>query len=395
MATTTTAAGRPARARKGAAARGPIPMDRFAEAILEVYKAKRVCASTLSDIKHIFIHFNNIGINTTADLDDEAILRFASSLPPEWSLRVRSKVLSMCRAVCNHGKRLGLLTSSPVFPPIPSPKEFPRVNNARPLTHQEVKAIWDYLQVRSCTWEGYRLFALFAVIVLAGLRIDEARRLETSDVDLKGGVIWLRKRQGRWWNALPSKVRMSSDLKMVLSGWLRQTGCQWVFPGKRRVGTWKDGSTGTDAPLEIKRAARAAGVKSNVTFESLRRFHIDNAITTVPLEAADVGTPEKTRSAHTPHPAPIPAVETAGPGLPVHVRGVPKTLTAAEGRIVMLLLQAFPEGLSLKGMNRLYGKKTWRQLLIRLRKDPDWFAAIGFPGPRKKGGSDLYRILPL
>jgi integrase len=375
-------------------------MERVLEEMLVYYNDNKFNMSTINSAKRTVNILISIGINETAYLNDDAIRRFEAALPASVTSRRRWGFFMKFQAICNWCVKQDYLKSCPDFPPIPQPREFPRVRNEEPLTPEDVKAIWDYLQVRACSWEGNRVFALFAVVVLAGIRKDEALRLVTADVDLVGGVLWIHKRAARPRTSLPARVRMSGDLKMVLAGWLRQIHCEWVFPGKRQVGVWQ-GSDGLDTNAEIKAAARALGITKEVTFSSLRRFHIENSITTVPLDEGRARPRRKTPAVDDDDTGlistgeSIPAVEMKGPGHPVLVRGVPKRLTSAEYRIVMLLLQAWDDGgLSLKGMNRLYGKKTWRQLLIRLRKDPDWFAAIGFPGPRKKGGSDLYRILP-
>jgi integrase len=376
-----------------------VPIAELGEELERHYTSKGVSAGTLGQVRRVVRMFGDIGVAQTRQLDDDAIGRFQAAIPSSLAERSRAALLRRARAILNLAVKWGLLGSMPKMPAIPAPEDFANVKPISSPPRSDVKKLLDHLLADSGrSWEAYRIYALAAVIVYAGLRRDEALRLKVADVDLAGGVIWIRRRQGMRWTRLPDAIRMSADLRAILGGWLRRADSEWVFPGKSRTGPWHQIGGGgrkrkSSALAHLKAAGRAAGI-GPITFRELRQFHLDNAVLTVSLGDRDPATrSESTRSG----PGPDPAVEIGEPGEPVVVNGVLKDpLTPAQYRIIKAMRDVFPGGLSKKGMTQIYGGEAWRQILIRLRKDADWASAIGFPGvlsPGKETG--LYRILPV
>jgi hypothetical protein len=85
----------------------------------------------------------------------------------------------------------------------------------------------------------------------------------------------------------------------------------------------------------------------------------------------------------------IPAIDLGQPGKPAFARGKPKRpLTRAEREVLGALLQKFPRSLTSGEIASESKRGGWRTVLRRLREDPDWEAAIKFPGTSYQG----YRI---
>lgn len=366
-------------------------MERFAEEMLRYYAGKKSATYMLSLIHRLFAWLGEAGVRTTDDLDDAAIRRLEKVLPAHLDLRTRLDLLGKCRAMCNHGVRLGLLRSCPAFPPIKSARHFPRKYLITRLSGDDVKRLWHCLRARTDTWEGNRLFALISVVVLAGLLREEALALEVDDLDMEKGMIRVRRREGFKYTRLPPRVPISRELRMVLEEWLPRVKCKWVFPGRTRSGPWRGGGFSRTL-LELTRAARSVGIEGEVRFMALRQFYAENAITNIPFT---VGARRLRPKAD--RPKPIPSIRVRGPKSPVLVRGKPKgPLTPAQYDAISLLLRHFPDGLSMKEMNERSKMTAWRSTLRRLSADPDWGSAIGFPEigyPGKDTGN--YRILPL
>jgi integrase len=349
----------------------PLVMDSFADEILWFY-SQRKSRSMPGKVTRVLNLLREVGVRTTADLNDGAIQRLEAVLPSDVKATTRDNILSICRAMCNNAVSLGLLPSCPAFPPIVSPKHHPRVKPDAPLTHEEVKRLWHHLEEKKDDWFGHRLFALFALAVLAGLLREELFEMETGDVDLDEGTIKVRRRERLKYTSLPSLVPVSSELKRVLAGWLPLVQDQWAFPGR---GGEPLGLRGSKTIFrDLAAAGRAVGIKGEVSFRPLRRFFLENPHLVM---ASRVGPPHRRQKRR-------PSIEIKDGT--AFIRGTAKCpLTPAQRQAISLLLEAWPRRLSTEEMNSRTQRTAWHKTLRRMREDSDWRSEILFPGPRSPG----------
>jgi integrase len=375
---------KPAAARPG----DPIGIDRVEQQILERCRADAMVDDRLRMMGRIFVILRvDCGVRAADELSRADILdRFGAAIAG-FSVSYRRALNLTFRAMLRRALKMGLIGALPDFPAISH--YLPTDRRSSPPTAADVRRLLDYLESEAGTWRGRRLHALTAAVALAGIDAGQAMRLRVTDVDLAGSTIWI---PGRLWMGSrrpPAPVRMSSELRTILAGWIRRTKCEWAFPNFDRTGPWLQGRRGraVKALLELQRAAHRAGIEL-VTFESLRRFHAENVAFDLPASWPKPATPSD--------PKLRPAVEIGQPGEPAFIRGKPKRrLARAQHRTIAILLEAWPGGMSKKAMTQQYGGEAWRQTLIRLRQDPDWASAVDFPGVGFPGkDSDLYRILP-
>ncbi|HWD08139.1 MAG TPA: hypothetical protein VHA57_03485 [Actinomycetota bacterium] len=326
--------------------------------------------------------------------DPEIIPRFEGEIR-SGNIYTRRNLLTSLRAIVRRALGWGLVRSEPPFPDIVrlQTRDMPKGTRSAVPSRRDIDRLLEHLGSDE-SWEGRRLHALVATVALAGIGLAQALRLRVADVDLAGSTIWIpggrAKRRNPDSRVVP--VRIDDRLRPILAGWIRRTKCEWAFPGKMRVGPWhRAGGGHCDGPTpKLQAAARAAGIRKAIAFESLRRFHAENAASSLPYSH-----PTRPESA-TSDPSFVPAVEIGAPGEPAIVRGrVKRKLFPAQHEAVAALLEAWPGGLSLAGMNQKC-KVGWRTTLVRLKKsDPDWDSAIAFPGKGFPGkDSDLYKIMP-
>jgi integrase len=377
-------------ASKAEPAAGPMPIDKFEGIILDEYKARGAASSTISVTHTVFRALKDgAGVRTALDLTHEETIRRLDEINPYENVHTRRGFIARFCRVVRRGHQLGILPSLPTLPAVGRIKPKPPPRRSSPSA-DVVRSFLDRLAKDADAWEGRRLHALASTVARAGIGLHQALRLRVADVDLAGSAIWLT--GGRWRRSLRPvlvPIRIDAELRSILAGWIRRTKCEWAFPGIRRRSPWRVKS----AALELAIACRDAGFK-RMTFESLRLAHSRNAALSIPA-GSFATTPARPISA-TPGPGAVPSVDLGDPGELPLVRGKPKRpVTRAQHRAIQILLEAWPGGLSKAGMDRKYGGLSWRQNLLRLRKDADWAGSIGFPGMGSTSSySDLYRILP-
>jgi hypothetical protein len=241
-------------------------------------------------------------------------------------------------------------------------------------------------------------------------------------VDLKAGTIRISRRERMRRTRLPSVVLIPDELKPILEVWIPLAASIFVFPGNWRMGPWGTHGTGRCADTALREACDAAGVP-RMSFDALRRFF--NANARPAIRGLEMGTPPQgelpdgpqpplPNNAHRTRPSgpprrvirtrqdsatyaenPVPAIKLAA-RRSIRIRGEAMgTLTPAQHRALKILRSMWPDGLNKEAMTEKYGSESWRQVLMRLRKDATFRSAIGFPEKGHRGlKSDLYRILP-
>jgi integrase len=258
-----------------------IPFDRLTAELDVIYRTRAPASRT--KMRQVLREFRGLdGISTTADLTPPNVARFASAHPGRNRNTVRG-LLSYLRAAANHAVACGYLERSPFL------SKLVRVKPQKPTRkqHHEVEAIarvFRFLEIGSKgSWEGHRLYALFATVAFTGVRRDEALYLHRGDLHLDEGWIELTP------HGKPYKTDDSSQpvpcpdaLCVILAGWLpeaergprggrrrKMPGHPWLFPGAYCTGPWIGGPAGRK-PLDcLKAAGRAAGVEG-LSFQSLR-----------------------------------------------------------------------------------------------------------------------------
>lgn len=396
-----------AKARRPAGRR--VPIAELFERDLEYLRRQGASDVTIRLHRRIFGYVkDDLGLRYCDELEDPGIVRRVDEgMIPSRNMQTRRSVLAAFRTILRRGKGWGQVRSVPPFPDLVKwaiakiPRATPRPIAATP---RDVHRLLEHLEQESRgqgvdAWKARRLHALAATVAYAGIGMGQALRLEIADVDLAGSTIWLRGNRSirRAAEAPPSPIRIDDKLRTILAGWIRRTKCQWAFPGVERRGPWRQTPYWSGAPIEQLRAAvLSAGISKAITFESLRLYFAENAVLSLPARPGPAARPAPP-AAEAPawEPGAGPSVRLLGPGEPVIVRGrFKRPLGEAQRRIIQLLLDVWPEGLSTKGMDLHYGKGAWRQLLIRLRRDPDWAAAVAFPGRGYPGmATGLYRIV--
>jgi integrase len=327
---------------------------------------------------------DELGVATRTDLEDSNLPhRFIAYLDgTEMGGRSRATRYAYFKTMYRRAKRLKLIGAIPSFPAYIDPREVPLGSRTAAPTERQVKDLIGYLKRVSGDWEGRRLFALTALVLYAAIKPGVALNLRLTEIDLAGGVIWVRYRhRGHQFSKI---VEISKMLRPILAGWRRRAGPEWLFPSLDGTSVWSH----RGAVRDLQAAARAAGLRGQrMTFDRLRRYYIEH------IESRDRQRPVPTKWTS----ALKPSIVIRGDGRALVYGRDKGILTDPQRQVLGVLLAAGPRGLSKKGMTVNYGDKPgWRQVLIRMRKDRDWCRAIGFPGSGRAGKeSGRYRISPL
>lgn len=109
------------------------------------------------------------------------------------------------------------------LPRLPQPKALPKALTSDQAYRAEVAARLD----------GLRTWALVGVMLYAGLRLQEAQKLEWRHVDLDDGWVNVVMGKGQRDRVVPAGQR----LVKILSQWRHECdSAQWVFPSTRIIG---------------------------------------------------------------------------------------------------------------------------------------------------------------
>ena len=266
----------------------PIPIAEFAAKLLGSYTSEGYRVSTTSRVRTVLNELVSIaGVQTSSDLNDDAIKRFIEGQPDGQSHHTFWTNFSSARGICNKAVSVGLLPSCPEFPKIPQVIDRGQATKTfDDATPNHVQRFLNHLRIRSGTWEGRRLYTLVATITFAGLFRDEALKLRVEQCDLEEGFIFFPDREVRNRSIFPPHVRIEPTLVLILANWLPFSRSEWVFPGKTRVGPWTGGKPGVRPLHQLQEEGRECGWPG-VTFESLRRFHLAHAVPNIPIVAHD------------------------------------------------------------------------------------------------------------
>jgi integrase len=380
MGTTTTAAPRPERGRKGASSE----IAQLRDEILSSHY-KQSPRSTIDVVRLVVrLAMEHAGITRFSDLDDRGVNRFLRALDKHYahvSPRTRAGYISIFKGFCRKVHDLGRIPSMPKFPALPRNEEFANVRETPRLSTEIADLLLERLEAGAGTWKGHRLYALIATMMFTGLLRNESFRVRVEDVDLETGALRVPRREQFAKSIRRPVVRMGAKLTKVLEAWLPLTGCEWVFPGEQGKGPWAfTGKEQYCAAYAIRAAGEAVGFQ-RLSPAVLRKFYEDYVhFDTSHIEEAI----ESRRAKRIAELRTLPGtcvVTLEEQGRRAFVRGKDMgILTHSRFKLVKLLHDAGPQGLSAAELNGTE-KDGWRKTLLRLRKsDPAWSEAIIFPG---------------
>ena len=397
---------------------GTIGLDDFAMELLALYDGPAKSGPTRDKMRQTIGQVANLrGVDRIADLTPQLVAAWVRTMIDEGLSRATIETrLANLRAACSYAVRRGHLDRNPVEAQrhwLPHGYEGRPAERPDALAEDDADRLMVYLLDSSDTWEAHRLLALAAVVLYAGLRRNEALRLDVADCDLTARTLRIVGASiGRRERPMPAK------LSEVLADWLPNTGCRWAFPGARLVGPWNGGPPGQKPLHRLRDAGRDVGLEG-VSFERLRgTWTLAGGRPALPLFEGR-SAPRRTYEGPCPKPPGpppkpteppgtwAPAIEFPGPGRIAVIAGrVRREFPATDGlcKALAALAEAGRDGLSAKELNAICRPYSWRQMLIRLKKtDPLLDAAIIFAGrpylPYRMASraevTDVYRVSPL
>ena len=144
----------------------------------------------------------------------------------------------------------------------------------RHLTRPEIAALLIQADKETAAntqdWRCHRLRALIYFEAYTGCRIKEALHLEWTDLDLDGGIAWLRFKSEHALKTEGSEapVGLSDVLIDVLRDWKTAATCNWVFPNKAGK-PWTSGPSGKKPLDQLKALAKRAEI-AHATWKMFR-----------------------------------------------------------------------------------------------------------------------------
>ncbi|SIO60098.1 Phage integrase family protein [Singulisphaera sp. GP187] len=247
--------------------------SRFAAEVIEVYELKE--PATLCKMRQALREVGELeGVKKTSDLKPVTIVRWLKQYPDR-ALATQDSLLRSFRAACSIGIASGYLRSNPcdlINLDLEEYEEDEDEEQEVKLRHHSIVAIRKILEQASAEvaqfpgeWKVARLEALVYTYAFSALRKSEALQLKRKDVDLKEGLIHIKRRRIRTGKkpktrASIAAVPIPGELSPILERWLIECGSPWVFPGVRRIGPWTGGPPGHKPLDQIKALGERAGV---------------------------------------------------------------------------------------------------------------------------------------
>lgn len=243
--------------------------DQFRSMVADIYRPPGRAPNTHRKMVHTLALAEACGIRSLDELTTSWVAGFV-----QWraaagvsSNTIRGD-LSYLAAAASIAVEEGLLAKAPSWRRI-RPRPGPR---SRKVLHSidGVRKVLELLKSRSGDWAWHRLYALAVLIGCAGLRKQEALRLQVRDVCLDSRTIDVVERDWRLKTlGSEAKVPMCPELAAAMRDWLPWSGPVWLFPGARRLGPWTGGKAAKTPGARLKAAGEEAGVEG-LTLSSLR-----------------------------------------------------------------------------------------------------------------------------
>lgn len=233
---------------------------------------------TIDKITQALDELEAVGVHTTADIDADAIERWADA-HRDRTYNTNHSVLRSIRRVCNLARKAKkpLLTTDP-FAELPLAEVLQNHRRTPPvdrhLSASQVRALLDLAdaEAESGQWQARRLRALAYLLTFTGVRRNEALGMRVADVDLHSRIIYIRPNAERGLKTAGSEAPLgiNPELARVLAEWLPETGSEFLFPGIKRAKPWRNGGPGVRALDQLKALGERAGVP-DVTFVAFRQ----------------------------------------------------------------------------------------------------------------------------
>ncbi len=247
----------------------PISFDEFAAEVVAIYASGRHAPATLGRMRQVLAELGALGgVRTTADLTTATMARYVAARGLAANPNTTNGYLDYLRAACSYAAEEGYLERAPNWARV-RPRRRPMTKNP-PLGFGDVARLLGHLAAGTGPWEGHRLYALVATVVLTGLRRDEALRLEVDDLDLAARTCDVVPRRRLKTESSARVVGLPEVLAAILGAWVPRVPSAWLFPGVRFKGPWTGGMRGSRPIDRLRQEATAAGVAAKVTWHGLR-----------------------------------------------------------------------------------------------------------------------------
>jgi integrase len=263
-------------------ATGPIPFEQFRDEVLSIYEPPLRALATWREAKYALRCIGETGATTTADLSVSMLSAIVINRPPTNSPNRTRTVLRHVSAICAYAEKMGYIRISPFR--IRGIGTFARAVPSRRKKHasrEEIRRVLEHMAERAKAdgwlgWKAKRLHSMTAFLAYTGARAGEIYYLQTTDVDLDKGIIWIVSRAEHRTKTIGSAapIPMAPDLIPIAREWFRHrmsvppgfkidaADCPWVFPTIRRHrrAPWTQGGPGYKPRDQIQAVAAEAGV---------------------------------------------------------------------------------------------------------------------------------------
>ena len=119
-------------------------MPQFATAMVRWYEESGAHPQTVVKVREVLRVLGQDGsIRTAADIDDDAVRRFAAALEARAELSISSRAtwLVQFKAMCGRAVRMGLMPAVPDFPPTIHPRDLKRAERTRAPSTEYVRSL--------------------------------------------------------------------------------------------------------------------------------------------------------------------------------------------------------------------------------------------------------------
>ena len=274
------------------------------------------------------------------------------------------------------------------------------------LTIDQVTELMASLKREADTFQGHRAYAMAGLTVFAGLKDRDLLNLRIdTDIDMKRRTLFPARRQ---------PAVLGPQAVEILERWINRPDrgdSPFLFPANDRLAQWPEHTAHRELVALVSLAALVAGIRGRVNLMALRVFWRRSRRSVVlgdawrntrqpaPIPSGPPLTKYPARSLPTGatwSPDTRPAIVITGPDDHVFVRRVDKgVLPPSWYKVLKLLSDAFPEGLSAQVLTEKYGNTGWRVAIWKMTQDVEFDNELDVPPQGRQGeGDDIYRIKP-
>lgn len=253
-----------------------ISISEFRDRAVAKHLAQGHQPPTVRQVVQVLRELGAVGVRLTTDIASDSIGRWLLAWPARTPVTFQSH-LRCLSSLCTFAVANKWLDVDPFD--VDAPEDWIRADSRPPAPRRrysrpadQIRRVGVQADREACTgsWECGRTQAFFWALFLTGERPGALLRARLVDYNSRQKVLrivphWVTGRGGSktWWRPKTesSGPRAVGDrLGEILDRWHPRTGCEWLFPGARRLGPWIHGSNGK-RPLDYIRAlGERAGV---------------------------------------------------------------------------------------------------------------------------------------